>query len=258
MSSFLKNIFEKVSKTESEEEELSLADVEDLTEEEREDDLALEEDENFVVEEDETANGSAGEGQESYPQMAVDEQTLRETEERLEDLDSRISKIKATNEDIKEEMSELEEKMQKLYRIYEVVFKGVNPFEEDYDFESDIQEVLDDFISGEGAGGTRELEKKIEELESRLDEMDSEIQSDAEDLISSEESEGFAEEEGDIESDYEEIFKSEEKPGEGEEAKWEVGEKVIGPEGDKLIVVDRQWDSFEGKWQYRCETAGGG
>ncbi len=183
----------------------------------------------------------------------IDDSVLEEFEEELEDLEEDIEKSLAKTEKAENRIDEFEEKISKLYMIYEAVFKGVNPFEEDYDFSENAHGVLEDFMSGggiEGEGGaplSEEEKEKMNELENRVDELEEKIEEGEIPMP-----EEFEEEEEEIEEEYEEAFEGE-KP----EARWEPGDPVKGPEGEDLIITEKEWDTEEEKWKYKCKPMGG-
>ncbi len=264
MASFIKNILGMSDEPDRDEGEIVLEDIEDLTEEEREEDLTLEGEptepgeETEMMEEEPTEPSAGGETEEAVGE-AVNSQELEEIQDEIDDLSSQVSEVRSQNEKAQGKIDEFEEKMQKLYMIYEVIFKGVNPFEEEYDFRDDVHDVLDEFVTGEegeamAPGGEGVEEDRVQELEEKIEELEDKLES----------GEFIEEPEEDIEEEYEETFESvEEEPEEELEeepehkAEWNVGDRVMGPNGEELVLTEKQWDAFKGKWQYKAKPAGG-
>jgi len=178
----------------------------------------------------------------------VMESEIEEMREEIEDMDQNIQKNMSRHEKTSEKLDELEKKLSKTYMIYETVFQDINPFKEDYEFEEDTHGVLEDFLGEEGSlqsGGAQlseEEKEKIGELENRVEELENMIE------------EGEKSTTEDIEDDYKEAF--EESEGESE-ARWEPGDPVLGPEGEELIITDREWDPEKESWKYDCKPMGG-
>lgn len=288
MASVLRNLIEKVSgngQKEGDEDEVTLEDVEELSNGEREEDLELEEEpedlqdegdeegmgeEEMMEEEVETSDfdmeikeEEAAEPEGEKVEMANPEE-MEEIREEMEDLSSQVATAISKAESTEEGMEDFKEKMEKLYMIYELIFKGVNPFKEDYDFSGDVREALSDFVGYEdlegfvsgGEGMSEEAVEKVEGLERRVNELENKISGEEavpEGLEEGEEEEGM---EG-FEDEYEEAFESVGGE-EGERtSRWEVGEKVRDPSGERLLITDKNWNSLREKWEYKCKPIGG-
>lgn len=256
MAGLLKDIVGKITGAENGEEEVDLEEIEDISNsdpmeentngisngETEEEDINLEEN---VTDPDESMESPA---QGPTQANGAVESELEEMREQIEDMEQNIQKNLSKHDKTNEKMKELEKKLSKTYMIYETVFQDINPFKEDYEFEEDTHGVLEDFL-GEGdslkSGGvnlSREEKEKISELENKVENLEEMV-----------EKEGKSETE-DIEEDYKEAF--EENTGESE-SKWEPGDPVLGPEGEELIITDREWDSEKDAWKYDCKPMGG-
>ena len=256
MAGLLKDIVGKITGAENGEEEVELEEIDDISNGD-----PMEEDinnvsngggpeEEITLEENVTDPEESMESQAQSPPQTngVMESEIEEMREEIEDMEQDIQKNLSRHEKTSEKLDELEKKLSKTYMIYETVFQDINPFKEDYEFEEDTHGVLEDFLGEEGSlksGGVQLSEgekKKIGELENRVKELENMIE------------EGEESTTEDIEEDYKEAF--EESKGKSE-AKWEPGDPVLGPEGEELIITDREWDSEEESWKYDCKPMGG-
>lgn len=273
----LEDLLEKVggSSGRSEEGALALEEVESLPEEEIGEELTLgeadeilgeaEEEETFGEEVEAPEPVGVGKEEEARPEGA-----LEDLEDKMDDLTAEVSRLRADASKAQSSIDDFQGRLRRLLGIYNIVFRGANPFEDEpYKLEEDVFDVLKEFIHGgvilgRGEGGG-DLERRLTKLENRVNEF---LERPLEEVLEEEleeagEEEKPEEEEG-LEEDYEAIFREagEEKPEVEEEeipeAKWEVGTKVLGPEGEEVNIVDRQWDSFRQKWQYKCKPVGGG
>nr|AGF93527.1 hypothetical protein FLSS-10_0002 [uncultured organism] len=256
MAGLLKDIVGKLTGIENGEEEVNLEEIEDISNgnpmeedingvsngEKTEEDINLEEN---ITEPDETMERQA---QGPARANTASESEIEEIREEIEEMEQEIQKILSKHENTEERLEELEKKLSKTYMIYETVFQDINPFKEDYDFEEDIHGVLEDFLgegesikSGEMHLGEEEKEK-ISELEDKVENLEEMIKGDGETTSD------------DVEEEYKEAF--EEGTGESE-AKWDPGDPVLGPEGEELIITEREWDSEEEAWKYDCKPMGG-
>lgn len=288
MSSLLDNLLERVSgaeKEDIEEDELTLEEVpedegEDLSEEFE---LELEEPEEETLETEEeletvaepTTSEPTAEEESSFDESGgeVEEAEIKEIEDELDDLSSKISKLEREQREMGEDISEVEDRAQKLFKVYEILFRGLNPYDDDVEevdkdmLGEDVFEIFKELtgeqaeravppkaikklekrierIESEGVEGTAAGSERINQLENRIDELEETVQG------------KVAEEVSGLEAEYEEAL--EEAPGERPEAKWEIGDTVYTPENQKVEVMDRHWDSAEEEWIYDCELAEGG
>lgn len=199
---------------------------------------------------------------------AVDEAEMKEIEDEIDELTSRISKVEREKRDMADQITEVEDKAQKLFKVYEILFRGLNPYDDDVEkvdkdmLGEDVFEIFKE-LTGEKAeravppNAIKKLEKRLERLESegveggaassdKLNELENRV-NELEDALQEE----VVEEVSGLESEYEKAL---EKP----EAKWEIGEMVYSPEDERVRVLDRHWDSDTEEWVYDCEPVGGG
>ncbi len=289
MASLLNNLLKKVSgsgEEDSSEEvemgELELEEGEDLGEDEFSDELELEDTEDLGLEEEpveseemseeesgveeptgemeeEASEEEAGEGE-----VTIDDRVVEEVEE----LSTRVTDLERSQREMEDDVAQFRERSEKLFKVYEILFRGLNPFDENVQsvdedlLGEDVFEVFKE-LTGEGAedlpydilGRIGNMEDRIDGLEEKIEsgEFAARQKAETEEEVSLEEQYEKALQEGSDGSDGEGPERPEPSNGERPDPKWDIGSVVTTPDGEVVRIADRRWDESSKQWSYKCE-----
>ncbi|MFO7967864.1 MAG: FlaD/FlaE family flagellar protein [Archaeoglobaceae archaeon] len=252
----------KTKPKKGEEEEFDMEDESNFEDEEFDDDEKFEEDEEFGDELEDALDDELDDDESSSGKIAEMETRVKDVENEVGQVSSKLNTIRAENEEIGNKINEMEENIRKLLGIYEMVTEGINPFATETGYggseglgifssaskESKQEDVPEDLTS-------KDAESFFEDVDDEEEpEMESEPESLEGDLTSGKKTEGSGSASGESPEDMFERLKEE---NEGEQISSNEG-KGAGPEEidfEEPELVD-EWSEHESEDGSTVEVEG--